>query len=169
MHDVYEKWNKKFHGCFEGLVQCKWEGKLLKEAKSKAKTAARKAMSAVRELQTAFPALKEHLKQADAAFPAAKGKALMGGEELLVAVHCAFETMEDVLQQGGYESRDPYTKLANAKQAIRHVHDTLMAYKPCDEPFALALDNASAHSMTDAAGHQLAIIPVIQVCFQYKQ
>lgn len=165
MHLVYEKWKQKFHGCFEGLVQCKWEGKLLQQAKSKAKTAARAAMRAVRKLNTAFPALDEPLNEADAAFPAT-GTALMGGEELIFAVHHAFETMEDVLEQGDHRLKDPYTKLAKAKQAVLHVHDTLMAYKPCDEPFALALDNAGAHSMTDAASHHLPIIPVIQVCFQ---
>ncbi len=172
MHEVVAKWKQKFRGCFEGLIQCKWEGKLLEEAKSKAKTAARVAINAVTQLQTKFPALAaplaDPLEAANAAFPPGKGKPLPGCENLLIslnAVYGAFDKMYNLLKQGKYQLAGPYTKLTKAKAALKHVFETLMAYEPCEEPFALAMDNAGAHSMTDDEGNHLPIIPVIQVRF----
>ena len=75
----------------------------------------------------------------------------------------AFETMQQLLEDMGKEESCAFQHVVSAKGAVQYVDQVLSAYEPSRVPFAVAMDNCGAHSMTDEQGKLQAITPMLQV------
>ena len=161
---VHTKWRQKWQGCHYALKHGVWVSELLEEEKANASTMAKVAFRAVKPLVDACPDLEGDLSTAREAF--AKGKVLVGGVEDILRVHNAFESMAALLQRRGKRYECAYKHVRAAMQSVLAVCDLLKAYEPSEQPFALLLDNCTAHSMTDSEGKMRHIIPLLQVSFR---
>lgn len=161
MSEVTRKWKTRTEGCYQGLVEGKWEAIPLQEAKHKAASAANQACKAVQALEKRHPEFKAPRETAKAAF--ADKDSILVGAGVIKDTCAAFETMQQLLQEKGKEESRAYEHVMSAKGAVQYVDQVLSAYEPSRVPFAVAMDNAGAHSMTDEKGKLQAIIPMLQV------
>lgn len=171
MKEVQQNWNRKFQSTFDGLRLGMWKSKALEDEKAIAKKEAKVAFRAVKALIATCPDLKEklkdHLSTATEAF--AKGRVLEGGAKGMWTAYKALASMADLLQMSGKEDTCAFDHLTSASSSVLGVYQLLKAYKPSKQPFALLLDNCTAHSLTNSKGKMRNIIPLLQVRFCWIQ
>lgn len=163
VREVHTTWCQKLQGCFYALKHGMWESKVLEDAKAGAKQMAKLAFRAVNPFVDACPDLEDHLSTAKEAFTT--GEVLMGGVDDIKPVYEAFKSMQALLQRRGNRYKCAREHVKDAAESVLDVCRLLKAYEPSDPPFALLLDNCTAHSMTDSKGKMRNIIPLLQVRF----